>query len=49
MNKYFAEGIGTFSLVFAGCGAIIVNDLYGSALGHVGISLVFGLIVMATI
>jgi MIP family channel proteins len=49
MNKYFAEGIGTFSLVFAGCGAIIVNDLYGGALGHVGISLVFGLIVMATI
>lgn len=47
-NQYIAEGIGTFTLVFAGCGAIIVNDTEG-ALGHVGISLVFGLIVMAMI
>lgn len=48
-NQIIAEAIGTFALVFAGCGAIIVNDLYGGALGHVGISLVFGLIVMAMI
>lgn len=48
-NRYIAEGIGTFALVLAGCGAIIVNDSFGGTLGHVGISLVFGLIVMAMI
>ncbi len=48
-NRYIAEGIGTFALVFAGCGAIVVNDLFGQVLGHVGVSLVFGLIVMAMI
>jgi aquaporin Z len=51
MNKsrYIAEAIGTFALVFAGCGAVVVNETYGGALGHVGVSLVFGLIVMAMI
>lgn len=48
-NRYLAEAIGTFALVFAGCGAIIVNDAFGGVLGHVGVSLVFGLIVMAMI
>lgn len=48
-NIYIAEAIGTFALVFAGCGAIVVNDLYGAPLGHTGISMVFGLIVMAMI
>ncbi len=48
-NKCIAEGIGTFTLVFAGCGAIVVNDTSGGALGHVGVSLVFGLVVMAMI
>ncbi|MBN2392566.1 MAG: aquaporin [Anaerolineae bacterium] len=49
VRKYFAEVIGTFVLVFTGCGAIIINDLYDGALGHVGICLVFGLVVMAMI
>lgn len=48
-NRYIAEGIGTFALVFAGCGAIIANDLFGGALGHLGVSLSFGFIVMAMI
>ncbi len=48
-NKYIAEGIGTFALVFTGCGSAIVNDTFGGALGLVGVSLVFGLIVMAMI
>ncbi|MBC8524441.1 MAG: aquaporin [Chlorobium phaeobacteroides] len=48
-NISIAEAIGTFALVFAGCGAIIVNDLFGAQLGHTGISMVFGLIVMAMI
>jgi aquaporin Z len=48
-NRALAEGIGTFALVFAGCGAIVVNDEYEAALGHLGVSLVFGLVVMAMI
>ena len=48
-NRYFSEGVGTFALVFCGCGAIVVDTLFGQALGHVGVSLVFGLIVMAVI
>jgi len=49
MKRYLCELIGTFFLVFAGTGAIIANDVYGGALGHVGISLSFGLVVMAVI
>jgi aquaporin Z len=48
-NRYLAEGIGTFALVFAGCGAIIVNDTFTGAIGHAGVSMVFGLVVMAMI
>ncbi len=44
-----AEGIGTFSLVFAGCGAIVINTVSGGQVTHVGIGLVFGLIVAAMI
>jgi MIP family channel proteins len=43
-----AEAIGTFALVFAGCGAIMV-DAETHALGHVGVSLTFGLVIMAMI
>jgi len=31
-NKYLAEFFGTFTLVFAGCGSIIVNDVSGGGL-----------------
>ncbi len=44
-----AEGLAAFALVFAGCGAIVANAVYADALGAVGVSLVFGLIVMAMI
>ncbi len=49
MKKLAAEFIGTLALVFAGTGAIIVNDLSGGAITHVGVSLTFGLIVLAMI
>ncbi|OWK38875.1 aquaporin [Fimbriiglobus ruber] len=49
MQKFAAEALGTFCLVFAGCGAIVVNDVSGGAVTHVGISLVFGLVVLAQI
>jgi aquaporin NIP len=48
-NRYAAEMLGTFAMVFAGTGAIIVNDVSGGAVTHVGISLTFGLVVMALI
>lgn len=44
-----AEFAGTFMLVFAGCGAIVANDLFGGVVGHIGISLTFGLVVMTGI
>ena len=48
MKKYWAEFLGTFMMVFAGTGAIVINDLYGSV-SHIGIGLTFGLVVMAVI
>lgn len=36
-------------MVFAGCGAIVVDGLYGGEITHAGVSLVFGLVVMAVI
>jgi MIP family channel proteins len=49
MKKYIAEAIGTFCLVFAGTGAIVINDVAGGKVTHVGIALTFGLIVMSMI
>jgi aquaporin NIP len=43
-----AELVGTFALVFAGAGAIMV-DAKTHALGHVGVAITFGLVVMAMI
>ncbi len=48
-RKYAAELFGTFCLVFAGTGAIVVNDVSGGAVTHVGIALTFGLIVLSMI
>ena len=49
MKKLVAEGIGTFALVFAGTGAITINDVTGGTITHVGIALTFGLVVMAMV
>jgi len=43
-----AELIGTFALVFAGCGAIMVNQKTGQ-LGHVGVAITFGLVIMTMV
>ena len=40
-----AEAIGTFALVFAGCGAVMV-DAKTHELGHVGVAITFGLVIM---
>ena len=49
MNKLIAEALGTFTLMFAGTGAIIVNATSHGAITHPGIALTFGLVVMAMI
>jgi len=46
---YVAEGIGTFGLVFAGCGAIMIDTLSKGQITHVGVGLVFGLIITVMI
>ena len=44
-----AEGLAAFTLVFAGCGAIVSNAQYDGALGTVGVALVFGLVIMVMV
>lgn len=48
-RKGVAEFVGTFALVFAGTGAIVVNDAHGGAVTHVGVAATFGLVVLAMI
>jgi MIP family channel proteins len=43
-----AEAVGAFALVFAGCGAIMVDAKTGE-LGQVGVALSFGLVIMVMI
>ena len=47
-RKAGADAIGTFALVFTGCGAVVV-EAQTQALGHLGVSLVFGLVVTVMI
>jgi aquaporin NIP len=49
MNRLLAEVLGTFCLVFAGTGAIVVNGTADGVVTHVGVALVFGLVVMSMI
>ncbi len=49
MKKLFAESLGTFGLVFAGTGAIVIDAASGGTIGHAGIALTFGLVVLAMI
>ncbi|MDB6135268.1 MAG: family channel protein [Verrucomicrobiales bacterium] len=49
MRKLMAELLGTFALVLMGTGAIIVNQESGGVIGHAGIAVVFGLVVLAMI
>ena len=48
-RKYIAEYIGTLILVFTGTSAIVVNDVTGGMVTHVGIAMVFGLVVASMI
>lgn len=49
LRPLLAEALGTFALVFAGTGAIVINQVSGGAITHAGVALVFGLVVMAMI
>jgi aquaporin Z len=49
MNKYIAELLGTFALVFCGTGAVVIDQQSNGAVTHVGIAITFGFIVMAMI
>ncbi len=44
-----AEALGTFALVFAGTGAIVIDGIAGGVIGHLGVALSFGLVVMVMI
>ncbi|HET8820780.1 MAG TPA: MIP family channel protein [Thermoleophilaceae bacterium] len=44
-----AETLATFALVFAGCGAVVANAQYDGRLGTVGVSLVFGLVILVMV
>nr|WP_290224786.1 MIP/aquaporin family protein [Trichocoleus desertorum] len=48
-QEAIAEAVGTFILVFAGTGAVMVNQLSDGAVTHLGVSFVFGAVVAALI
>jgi MIP family channel proteins len=47
--KFLAEFAGTFAMVFAGTGSIVLNDLSHGRIGNIGIGLAFGLSVFAMV
>jgi len=49
MKKYLAEFLGTYALVFAGTGAIVIDQQAHGSITHVGVAITFGLIVMSMI
>lgn len=49
MRKYISEIIGTFAMIFCGTGAIVINQETNGSISHLGVSIVFGLIVMSMI
>ena len=48
-QRYLAEFIGTFALVFAGCGAVITDTMTGGRVSHLGIALTFGSVITVMI
>ncbi len=48
-QRYLAESISTFSLIFIGAGAVVANTVYKGSLGLIGIAFAHGLVLMAMI
>ncbi|KFK33271.1 hypothetical protein AALP_AA6G353400 [Arabis alpina] len=48
-QKLIAEMIGTYFVIFSGCGVVVVNVLYGGTVTFPGICVTWGLIVMVMI
>ena len=48
-SRLLGEFFGTFTLIFAGTGAIVINSATNGAISHAGIALTFGLVVLAMI
>jgi aquaporin Z len=49
MKHFLSEFLSTFFLIFAGTGAIIINQQSGGAITHLGVAFTFGLVVTAMI
>jgi aquaporin NIP len=49
MKKYLAELLGTYALVFAGTGAIVIDQQTHGSITHVGVAITFGLVIMSMI
>ena len=49
LRQCAAEAIGTFALVFAGAGAVVIDAVTRGGVTHVGVALTFGLIIMSMI
>ena len=48
-KKCVAEFLGTLGMVFCGCGAMTINEVYPNSIGHIGVAITWGLIVMSMI
>ncbi len=48
-GPYLAEVIAVFTLVFAGCGAVIIDRISEGQVTHVGVAVTFGLVIAAMI
>ena len=49
LQKTGAEMVGTFALVFAGCGATMIDAITGGTISHLGVGLAFGLVIMVMV
>jgi MIP family channel proteins len=49
LKKPAAEAVGTFTMVFAGCGAVMVAERFPGSISHAGVSVIFGLAVAVMI
>ena len=49
LHQAIAEAVGTFALVFAGCGAIMVAERFPGSLHPMAVPVVFGLVIMVMI